>query len=48
MMEFNHHPHAQKKGFNEHFLEFLMILLSLMSVLFAERFPNRYKKGKRE
>ena len=35
-MEVHHHPHAEKKGFKEYFLEFLMIFLAVTMGFFAE------------
>jgi len=35
-MEVHHHPHAEKKGLKEYFLEFLMIFLAVTMGFFAE------------
>ncbi|HYM93544.1 MAG TPA: hypothetical protein VET23_05345 [Chitinophagaceae bacterium] len=35
-MEVHHHPHVEKKGFKEYFLEFLMIFLAVTMGFFAE------------
>ena len=35
-MEVHHHPHVEKKGFKEYFLEFLMIFLAVTLGFFAE------------
>ena len=35
-MEVHHHPHVEKKNFNEYFLEFLMIFLAVTLGFFAE------------
>ena len=35
-MEVHHHPHVEKKGFREYFLEFLMIFLAVTLGFFAE------------
>jgi hypothetical protein len=37
-MEVHHHPHVEKKGFKEYFLEFLMIFLAVTLGFFAESF----------
>ncbi|MGN6800333.1 MAG: hypothetical protein ACTHJN_00425 [Ginsengibacter sp.] len=35
-MEVHHHPHVEKKGFKEYFLEFVMIFLAVTMGFFAE------------
>jgi hypothetical protein len=35
-MEVHHHPHIEKKGFKEYFLEFLMLFLAVTMGFFAE------------
>ena len=35
-MEVHHHPHVEKKGFKEYFLEFVMIFLAVTLGFFAE------------
>jgi len=35
-MEVHHHPHVEKKGFKEYFLEFLMIFLVVTLGFIAE------------
>ncbi len=35
-MEVHHHPHVEKKGFKEYFLEFLMIFMAVTLGFFAE------------
>jgi hypothetical protein len=35
-MEIHHHPHVEKKGFKEYFLEFLMIFVAVTMGFFAE------------
>jgi hypothetical protein len=35
-MEVHHHPHVEKKGFKEYFLEFIMIFLAVTLGFFAE------------
>jgi hypothetical protein len=40
-MEVHHHPHAEKKGFKEYFLEFLMIFLAVTMGFFAEGLRER-------
>src|ERR1700755_520293 len=37
-MEVHHHPHVEKKGFKEYFLEFLMIFLAVTLGFIAENF----------
>jgi hypothetical protein len=37
-MEVHHHPHIEKKGFKEYFLEFLMIFLAVTLGFFAESY----------
>ena len=37
-MEVHHHPHVEKKGFKEYFLEFLMIFLAVTLGFFAESY----------
>lgn len=46
-MEVHHHPHAEKKGFKEYFLEFLMIFLAVTLGFFAENIREyRVEKNK--
>ena len=35
-MEVHHHPHVEKKGFKEYFLEFLMIFLAVTMAFIGE------------
>jgi hypothetical protein len=40
-MEVHHHPHVEKKGFKEYFLEFLMIFLAVTLGFFAENIREK-------
>ena len=42
-MEVHHHPHVEKKGFKEYFLEFVMIFLAVTLGFFAENIRERIK-----
>jgi hypothetical protein len=49
-MEVHHHPHAEKKGIKEYFLEFLMIFLAVALGFFAENireYSDEKANGKR-
>ena len=35
-MEVHHHPHVEKKGFKEYFLEFIMIFLAVTMACIGE------------
>ncbi|HSN09540.1 MAG TPA: hypothetical protein VLS85_10895, partial [Hanamia sp.] len=45
-MEVHHHPHIEKKGFKEYFLEFLMIFLAVTMGFFAENIRESIKDKK--
>ena len=45
-MEVHHHPHVEKKGFKEYFLEFLMIFLAVTLGFFAENIREHIKDNK--
>ncbi|HYM93541.1 MAG TPA: hypothetical protein VET23_05330 [Chitinophagaceae bacterium] len=45
-MEVHHHPHVEKKGFKEYFLEFLMIFLAVTLGFFAENIRETYHDKK--
>jgi hypothetical protein len=48
-MEVHHHPHVEKKGFKEYFLEFVMIFLAVTLGFFAESLRehiNESEQGK--
>ena len=46
-MEVHHHPHVEKKGFKEYFLEFLMIFLAVTLGFFAENIREKITEHKR-
>src|ERR1035438_2735349 len=41
-MEVHHHPHVEKKGFREYFLEFLMIFLAVTLGFIAENIREHF------
>src|SRR3569623_500802 len=41
-MEVHHHPHVEKKGFKEYFLEFVMIFLAVTLGFFAENIREHF------
>jgi hypothetical protein len=45
-MEVHHHPHVEKKGFKEYFLEFLMIFLAVTLGFFAENVREHFNVEK--
>jgi hypothetical protein len=47
-MEVHHHPHVEKKGFKEYFLEFLMIFLAVSLGFIAENFREHIVERKHE
>jgi hypothetical protein len=47
-MEVHHHPHVEKKGFKEYFLEFLMIFLAVTLGFFAESLREHLADKKKE
>jgi hypothetical protein len=47
-MEVHHHPHVEKKGFKEYFLEFLMIFLAVTMGFFAESLRERISNSEKE
>jgi hypothetical protein len=47
-MEVHHHPHIEKKGFKEYFLEFIMIFLAVTMGFFAENLRERISDSHRE
>jgi hypothetical protein len=47
-MEVHHHPHVEKKGFKEYFLEFLMIFLAVTLGFFAENIREGITDTKKE
>jgi hypothetical protein len=47
-MEVHHHPHVEKKGFKEYFLEFLMIFLAVTMGFFAENIREHFSDSKKE
>jgi hypothetical protein len=46
-MEVHHHPHVEKKGFKEYFLEFLMIFMAVTLGFFAENIREKITEHKR-
>ena len=46
-MEVHHHPHVEKKGFKEYFLEFLMIFLAVTLGFFAENIREKITEHER-
>jgi hypothetical protein len=47
-MEVHHHPHVEKKGFKEYFLEFLMIFLAVTMGFFAENLREHFSDRQKE
>ncbi len=47
-MEVHHHPHVEKKGFKEYFLEFLMIFLAVTMGFFAENIREHSVNNEKE
>ncbi|MBS1745966.1 MAG: hypothetical protein JST21_07330 [Bacteroidetes bacterium] len=47
-MEVHHHPHVEKKGFKEYFLEFLMIFLAVTLGFFAENIREHLDDNAKE
>jgi hypothetical protein len=47
-MEVHHHPHVEKKGFKEYFLEFLMIFLAVTLGFFAENIREKLSDRNKE
>ncbi len=47
-MEVHHHPHVEKKGFKEYFLEFIMIFLAVTLGFFAESFREHLVNKEKE
>ena len=45
-MEVHHHPHVEKKGFKEYFLEFLMIFLAVTLGFFSENVREYFDEEK--
>jgi hypothetical protein len=45
-MEVHHHPHVEKKGFKEYFLEFLMIFLAVTLGFIAENVREHFSEQK--
>ena len=45
-MEVHHHPHVEKKGFKEYFLEFLMIFLAVTMGFVAENVREHFSEKK--
>jgi len=45
-MEVHHHPHVEKKGIKEYFLEFLMIFLAVTLGFFAENVREHFDEEK--
>ena len=45
-MEVHHHPHVEKKGFREYFLEFLMIFLAVTLGFIAENIREHFAETK--
>ena len=45
-MEVHHHPHVEKKGFKEYFLEFIMIFLAVTLGFIAENVREHYTENK--
>ncbi len=43
-MEVHHHPHVEKKGFKEYFLEFIMIFLAVTLGFIAENIRESFKE----
>jgi hypothetical protein len=47
-MEVHHHPHVEKKGFKEYFLEFIMIFLAVTLGFFAENIREHLSDNAKE
>jgi hypothetical protein len=47
-MEVHHHPHVEKKGFKEYFLEFVMIFLAVTLGFFAENIREHFSDKSKE
>ncbi|HUZ59924.1 MAG TPA: hypothetical protein VMU83_14200 [Hanamia sp.] len=47
-MEVHHHPHVEKKGIKEYFLEFLMIFLAVTLGFFAENVREKITDNNKE
>jgi hypothetical protein len=47
-MEVHHHPHVEKKGFKEYFLEFIMIFLAVTMGFFAENIREHFENKEKE
>jgi hypothetical protein len=47
-MEVHHHPHVEKKGFKEYFLEFVMIFLAVTMGFFAESLREYFGDRQKE
>ncbi|MGN6196318.1 MAG: hypothetical protein ACTHOB_15365 [Ginsengibacter sp.] len=47
-MEVHHHPHVEKKGFKEYFLEFIMIFLAVTLGFFAESYREYLNNRSKE
>ena len=47
-MEVHHHPHVEKKGFKEYFLEFVMIFLAVTLGFIAENIREGITNRKKE
>ena len=45
-MEVHHHPHVEKKGFKEYFLEFLMIFLAVTLGFIGENIREHFSEQK--
>ena len=48
IMEVHHHPHVEKKGFKEYFLEFVMIFLAVTLGFFAENLREKITDNNKE
>lgn len=47
-MEVHHHPHIEKKGFKQYFLEFVMIFLAVTMGFFAESIREHISNNSKE
>jgi hypothetical protein len=47
-MEVHHHPHVEKKGLKEYFLEFAMIFLAVTLGFFAENIREHFANSEKE
>ncbi len=47
-MEVHHHPHVEKKGFKEYFLEFLMIFFAVTMGFLAENLREHITEHNKE